>query len=97
MLAQQKDDKDTAYIDRIVANARAYWYNRLTRIKSPKEWSKGDVEKYEAEKDRFLKDCAQKRKAHKNGEITFDELREWLLHQEVRAQEVLESLMGTKR
>ena len=53
MLAQQKDDKDTAYIDRIVANARAYWYNRLTRIKSPKEWFKGDVEKYEAEKDRF--------------------------------------------
>lgn len=55
------------------------------------------IQKYENEKDRFLKEKSNKRKAYKKGEITFGELRDWLLHQEVEAQEAFESLMVTKR
>lgn len=96
-LIKRKNNDETTAVDRISLNASAHWYNRLKKIKVSNEWSKEDVWKYEAEKDRFLKSKTQKRKAYKQGEITFAELRDWLLHQEVEAQEALESLMVTKR
>ena len=64
-------------------------------MKESPEWSSDDIQKYENEKNRFLKEKSKKRKAYKKGEITFGELRDWLLHQEVEAQESLESLMVT--
>lgn len=96
-LSKRKDNEETAVVDRMCLNASAHWYNRLKKIKSSNDWSKEDVRKYELEKDRYLKDKNQKRKAHKKGQITFAELRDWLLHQEVEAQEALEALMVTKR
>lgn len=96
-LAKRKENEAVSSVDRICKAARAYWNNRLDRIKVSNEWSCEDVQKYEAAKDNFLDVCREKRKEHKNGNITFDELRNWLLHQEVKAQEVLEALMVTKR
>lgn len=96
-LTFRKQNEEVTAVDRICLNANAYWYNRLTRMKKSQEWSLDDINKYENEKDRFLKEKRAKRKAYKKGEITFGELRDWLLHQEVVAQEVLDSLMVTKR
>ena len=92
VLAHRKDDEETASIDRMCLNASAHWYNRLKKIKESNEWGEEAIQKYEAEKDRFLKEKRNKRKAYKSGEISFAELRDWLLHQEVVAQTVLESL-----
>ena len=66
-------------------------------MRESQEWSLNDIQKYEAEKNKYLEEKREKRKAYKKGKITFDELRDWLLHQEVEAQDALESLMVTKR
>ena len=97
ILHKRKNNEEVAQVDRICLNASAHWYNRLKKIKASNECSEEDVHKYEMEKDRFLKDKIQKRKAYKKGKITFAELRDWLLHQEVEAQAALESLMATRR
>lgn len=96
-LTQRKSNEEIASVDRICLNASAHWYNRLKRIKASQEWSSDDIQKYENAKNCFLKEKSNMRKAYKKGEITFTEFRDWLLHQEVEAQEVLETLMVTKR
>ena len=96
-LTQRKHNEEIASVDRICLNASAHWYNRLKRMKESPEWSSDDIQKYENEKNRFLKEKSKKRKAYKKGKITFGELQDWLLHQEVEAQDALESLMVTKR
>ena len=92
VLARRKDDEETASIDRICLNAAAHWYNRLKKMRESNEYGEVDVQKYEAAKNQFLKDRRTKRKAYKSGKISFAELRDWLLYQEVEAQTVLESL-----
>ena len=67
---------------------------KYTMMKFPSFKSKAVTISYD---DGVIYDKSKKRKAYKKGEITFGELRDWLLHQEVEAQEVLESLMVTKR
>ena len=96
-LTQRKHNEEIASVDRICLNASAHWYNRLKRMKESPEWSSDDIQKYEAEKNRFLEEKRKKRKAYKKGKITFDELRDWLLYQDVEAQDAFESLMVTKR
>lgn len=96
-LAERKKDETTSAVDCICKAASAHWYNRLYRIRESNEWSATAIQEFENHKNYFLKEKTKMRKAHKNGEITFSELRDWLLHQEVEAQSVLESLMVTKR
>ena len=97
MLAQRKANEETASIDRICLNAAAHWYNRLRKMRESDEYGEEDIRKYEAEKDEFLKDRRKKRKAYKVGEISYAELRDWLLYQEVVAQTALESIKVTQR
>lgn len=96
-LVLRKQDKDTSNVDSICINASAHWYNRLDKIRKSSEWTEEDVQKYVIAKDQFLKEKRKKRRAHKMGKLSFVELRDWLLHQEVAAQEALEALMVTKR
>lgn len=92
MLIKRKANEEIATIDRICLNASAHWYNRLKKIKESGEYGEERIRKFEAEKERFLKEKREKRKAYKHGEITFKELRDWLIRQEVAAQTALESL-----
>lgn len=96
-LALRKQDEDTSAVDQICINASAHWYNRLDKIRKSNEWSEEDIQKYIIAKEHFLQEKRKKRRAYKTGKLSFAELRDWLLHQEVEAQEVLESLMVTKR
>ena len=96
LLALRKKDENISNVDRICTNASAQWYNRLKKIKSSNEYSEEDVKTYSLAKDRFLEKKREKRKAFKKGEITYKELQNWLLHQEVEAQEMLESIQLRK-
>lgn len=97
MLNGRKDNIDTMTVDRLCLNASAHWYNRLKKMKASNRYSEDDVLCFENAKNRFLKGKSKMRMDYKKGKITFSELQDWLLHQEVEAQAVFESLMVTKR
>ena len=91
--SRRKNNPETAEIDKILAGANAHWNNRLTKIRKSPEWSEDRALQYRSAMDHFQMEKSKKRQAHKRGEITFNELRDWLLQQEVRAEETLQSLI----
>lgn len=90
---RRKSNPETAEIDKMLAAANAHWNNRLTKIRRSPEWPEDQVLQYRAAMDRFQTEKSKKRQAYKKGEITFNELRDWLLQQEVRAEETLQVLI----
>lgn len=91
-LALRKENEDISKVDKICLNAGAHWYNRLAKIKASGEWSEYDIQEYEEAKNNFLAKRRKKRREYKMGKISFYELRDWLLKQEVEAQNTMDSL-----
>ena len=96
-LAERKNNETVSAVDKICNAASAYWYNRLKLLKRSPKCSSDDIQKYENEKNHFLKEKCNMRKSLKEEKITFTEFRDWLLHQEVVADEIYKSRMVTKR
>lgn len=94
---QRKKHTSTAEVDKLVAVAYSHWYNQLKRIKASPGWSEEQIRQFKIAMERFQTEKRSKRKAYKNGDITFNELRDWLCHQHAEAENALQELMVTKR
>lgn len=95
-LAIRKEKGDTAEVDRICNNALAHWNSRLSRMRKSGMYSEEQLKQYIAVKKKFQKAKNKKRQDYKNGKIPFQELQDFLLHQEQEAQLAMEQLMVTK-
>lgn len=96
-LEQRREIGLTAEIDRLCNDAYAHWNNRLTKIRKSPEWSVEEVQVYEEQKKVFQKEKTEARKRYKAGEITFYELRDWLIKQSIEAENALVAIKVTQR
>lgn len=96
-LEQRREIGLTAEIDRLCNDAYAHWNNRLTKIRKSLEWSAEEVQMFVDKKEAFQKKKTEMRKKHKTGEITFSELRDWLIKQSIEADNALVAIKVTQR
>jgi hypothetical protein len=96
-LEQRRGIGLTAEVDRLCNDAYAHWNNRLTKIRKSPEWSAEAVQIYADKKMVFQKKKTEMRKRYKAGEISFSELRDWLIKQSNEAENALYTIKVTQR
>lgn len=93
---RRRENSSTAEVDKVIAAANAHWNNRLRKMRESPEWSAEEVSRYRSAMKRFQTEKSSKRKAHKNGKITFRELQSWLCQQQEEAERVFQEMKSAK-